>query len=187
MHTFIYVYIKGLFFILVIHKGRYKSLQHKEILMSYAGLKALEEELDNLKSVKRKEIAEKIKVAISFGDLSENSEYDSAKNEQAFVEARIVQLEKMLTNVKVIDESELSTDVVGVGCKVKLKDLDFDMLEEYSIVSSNEADITLNKISDESPVGAAIVGKGLGDKVSVSVPSGIVINYEIIEIGKQDL
>ncbi len=155
--------------------------------MSYAGLKALEEELDNLKSVKRKEIAEKIKVAISFGDLSENSEYDSAKNEQAFVEARIVQLEKMLTNVKVIDESELSTDVVGVGCKVKLKDLDFDALEEYSIVSSNEADITQNKISDESPVGAAVIGKGIGDKISVSVPSGVVINYEIIEIGKQDL
>ncbi len=155
--------------------------------MSYAGLKALEEELDNLKSVKRKEIAEKIKVAISFGDLSENSEYDSAKNEQAFVEARIVQLEKMLTNVKVIDESELSTDVVGVGCKVKLRDLDLDMIEDYSIVSSNEADISQNKISDESPVGGAIIGKGLGDKIAVSVPSGMVINYEIVEIGKQDL
>ncbi len=157
----------------------------KEILMTQSGLKALEDELEYLKTTRRKEVSEKIKVALSFGDLSENSEYDAAKNDQAIVEGRITQIEKQLTNVRVVDESDLTSGKVIVGCTVKLKDLDFDEIEEYSIVSSNEADPANGKISDESPVGNALVGKTVGDKVDVQVPSGAVIHYEILEIGKQ--
>jgi len=153
--------------------------------MTQSGLKALEDELEYLKTTRRKEVSEKIKVALSFGDLSENSEYDAAKNDQAIVEGRITQIEKQLTNVRVVDESDLTSGKVIVGCTVKLKDLDFDEIEEYSIVSSNEADPANGKISDESPVGNALVGKTVGDKVDVQVPSGAVIHYEILEIGKQ--
>lgn len=155
--------------------------------MSYSGLKALEDELDFLKSVRRKEVAEKIKVALSFGDLSENSEYDSAKNEQAMVEARIAQLEKTLTNVKVIDENELSTDFAGIGCVVKLQDMEEGGTEQYSIVSSSEANVAEGKISDESPIGKALMGKAVGDVVEVTVPSGAVLRYKIKKIGKQKL
>lgn len=159
----------------------------KEILMSYSGLKALEQELESLKSVKRKEIAEKIKVALSFGDLSENSEYDAAKNEQAFVEARIVQIEKMLTNVKVIDESELDTEKVGVGCIIQIREVGCDDIEEYAIVSMSEAKPAEGRISDESPVGAALLGHTVGDTVDVRLPTGQAVNYEILKIGKQKL
>ena len=112
----------------------------KQVLMTDEGLKNLEAELEELKAVKRKEIAEKIKVALSFGDLSENSEYDEAKNEQAIVEARIASIENMLKNVKIINEDELSTEIIHVGSKVKVRDIDFDDICEYKIVGSSEAD-----------------------------------------------
>ena len=115
------------------------------------GLKKIEQELENLKTVRRKEIAEKIKVALSFGDWSENSEYDEAKNEQEIIEAKITQLEAMLKVVEVVDTDELSTDIVGVGSKVRILDMDMDEEEEYQIVGSAEADPMENRISDESP------------------------------------
>ena len=158
----------------------------KEIMMSRSGLKALEAELNDLKSNRRKEIAEKIKVAISYGDLSENSEYDSAKNEQAIIEARIAQLEKMLPLVKVLDESDITTDIAGIGRVVKVKDLDFDDEEAFAIVSASEADPSEGRISDESPVGKALIGKAVGDIVEVTVPSGAVIRYEVLGIEKHE-
>ena len=157
----------------------------KEILMSTAGVRAYEQELEHLKTVRRKEVAQKIKTALAFGDLSENSEYNEAKNDQAMLESRINYLEKTLNRVKIIDASELSTDVANIGCTVKIKDLDTLDIEDYSLVSSNEADVMRGKISDESPVGSAIVGKSVGDQFSVTVPSGATMRYELIEIGKQ--
>ena len=154
----------------------------KPVILTSEGLANLENELEELKTVKRKDIADKIKVAISFGDLSENSEYDEAKNEQAMIEARILQIETMLKNVKVLDADELNTDVVNVGSKVKLKDVEFDEEETFHIVGSTEADPTNGKISDESPVGKALLGHKVGDKVDITVPSGAVISYEVLEI-----
>ncbi len=154
----------------------------KPVILTSEGLANLENELEELKTVKRKDIADKIKVAISFGDLSENSEYDEAKNEQAMIEARILQIETMLKNVKVLDVDELNTDVVNVGSKVKLKDVEFDEEETFHIVGSTEADPANGKISDESPVGKALLGHKVGDKVDITVPSGAVISYEILEI-----
>ncbi len=154
----------------------------KPVILTSEGLVNLERELEELKTVKRKDIADKIKVAISFGDLSENSEYDEAKNEQAMIEARILQIETMLKNVKVLDADELNTDVVNVGSKVKLKDVEFDEEETFHIVGSTEADPTNGKISDESPVGKALLGHKVGDKVDITVPSGAVISYEVLEI-----
>lgn len=153
----------------------------KKYIMTYEGVKKLEEELEFLKTVKRKEITEKIKVALGYGDLSENSEYDEAKNEQAFVEGRIMQLENMLKNATIVDESEISTDVVSVGAKVKVKDFDFDEEVNYTIVGSAEADPMNYKISNESPVGNAFMGKKVGDVIEVTVPGG-VSKFEILEI-----
>ena len=155
--------------------------EQKKYVMTYEGIKKLEDELDFLKTVKRKEITEKIKVALGYGDLSENSEYDEAKNEQAFVEGRIIQLENMLKNASVIDESEISTDTVNIGSIVNVKDYEFDEEVEYSIVGSAEADVMKNKISNESPVGKALMGKKVGDVVDVVVPGG-VCKYEILGI-----
>lgn len=156
----------------------------KEALMSKSKLKEYEQELEYLKTVRRKEVAEVIKEARSHGDLSENSEYDEAKNTQAMVESRIAEIEKMLQNAKVIDESELTTDKVGVGCTVKVK-FNGD-IENYSLVSSGETDALRGKISDESPVGSALIGHRVGDTCNVMAPSG-VIRMEILEIGKQNL
>lgn len=155
----------------------------KEIVLTYEGLKKLEEELTHLKSVKRLEIAERIKQALSFGDISENSEYDEAKNEQAAVEGRIVILETMLKNAKVIDEDEVSTDSVSLGSKVKLYDEEFQEEVIYSIVGSTEADPAKYKISNESPVGSALMGKKVGSEVEVAAPDG-VIKFKILEISK---
>ena len=157
----------------------------KEILMSLSGVKAYEQELEHLKTVRRKEVAQKIKTALAFGDLSENSEYNEAKNDQAMLESRINYLERTLNRVKIIDANELSTDVANIGCTVKIKDLDTGDIEDYALVSSNEANVMGGKISDESPVGAAIMGKTIGDTFSVTVPSGFTIRYELVEIGKQ--
>lgn len=159
---------------------------NKEVVMTYAGLRAIEEELETLKTVKRKEVAEKIKVARGYGDLSENSEYDEAKNEQGFVESRIAELEKMLKHARVIDESELSTDTVSVGSHVVIRDEDGDT-DEYDIVGSTEADPMNGKISDESPVGAALIGHSVGDKVEITLPSGAIVTYEVMEIGRGDI
>ena len=158
---------------------------NKEIVMTYAGMRALEEELENLKTVKRKEVAEKIKVARGYGDLSENSEYDEAKNEQGFVESRIAELEKMLKNARVIDEDDLTTDKVGIGTHVKLRDEDGDE-DEYDITGSTEANPVEGKISNESAVGAALVGHKAGDTVEITLPSGAVAVYEILSIARSD-
>lgn len=155
--------------------------QTKKNIMTYEGIKKLEEELEYLKTVRRKEITEKIKVALGYGDLSENSEYDEAKNDQAFNEGRIIQLENMLKNAVVVDESEIPTDKVSVGSIVKVMDYDFDEEVEYAIVGSAEADPMNFKISNESPVGSALLGKKIGDVVEVTVPSG-VSKFEILEI-----
>lgn len=153
----------------------------KKHIMTYEGVKKLEEELEYLKTVKRKEITEKIKVALGYGDLSENSEYDEAKNEQAFTEGRIIQLENMLKNAVVVDESEISTDTVSIGTTVRVKDYEFDEEVEYTLVGSAEADPMNDKISNESPVGEALIGKKVGDIVEVDVPQG-VIKLEVLEI-----
>lgn len=155
----------------------------RKYIMTYDGVKKLEAELEFLKSVKRKEITAKIKVALGYGDLSENSEYDEAKNEQAFVEGKIVQLENTLKNASVIDENEISLDVVNVGCRVTVYDEDFEEEVEYFIVGSTEADPMNFKISNESPVGNALIGNKVGDIVSAIVPNGIS-KFKILEIGR---
>lgn len=155
----------------------------REVILTPEGLKKLEEELDYLKTVKRRDIAAKIKIAISFGDITENSEYEEAKNEQAFAEGRIATLEKMLRNAKVIDDSDIVTDMVGVGTKVRVKDMELGDEIEYTIVGSAEADPTNYKISNESPVGKSLLGKQVDDVVEIDVPAG-VIRYKILEISK---
>lgn len=156
-------------------------MNEKKYVMTYEGVKKLEDELEYLKTVKRKEITEKIKVALSFGDLSENAEYDEAKNEQAFLEGRIAQLENMLRKATVVDESDIPTDIVSIGSIVKVKDYEFDEEVEYFIVGSAEADPLNNKISNESPVGDGLVGKKVGDIVEIQIPDG-VSKYEILNI-----
>jgi transcription elongation factor GreA len=145
------------------------------------GYKKLAAELEYLTGTKRKEVQEAIAVARGFGDLSENSEYDEAKNEQAKVEARISELEDILKNVKVIDESTISTEVVGLGTKIKIVDKEYGDEEELSIVGSNEAESLKGKISDVSPLGAALMGKKVGDIVTVESPNGSY-EVEILEI-----
>ena len=155
----------------------------KEIKLTAEGLKNYENELDELKNVKRKEVSEKIKVALSFGDLSENSEYDEAKNEQAKVEARIAELEAMLKNAKIIDEEEISPDIVHLGSKVKVYDEEFKEECVYLIVGTAEASPATGKISDESPIGKALIGSKPGNEISVETPGGIV-KLKVIEIVK---
>ena len=155
----------------------------KETLLTAEGLKKLEEELMYYKSVRRIEVSERIKTAIEYGDISENSEYDEAKNDQAFTEGRIVTLENMLKNAVVVDESEIPKDVVSVGSKVKVKDYEFDEEVEYSIVGSAEADPMNFKISNESPVGSALIGKKIGEIVEVQIPDG-VNKFEILGISR---
>lgn len=152
----------------------------KTIKLTDEGLKKLEDELEYLKTEGRKDIAEKIKVARGYGDLSENSEYDEAKNEQAKIEARIVELEAMLKNVEIISGTE-TTDVVQLGSKVKVLDVEFDEECEYQIVGSPEADVKKGLISDESPVGRALIGHKAGEQVVAEAPSGEIV-FKIIEI-----
>jgi transcription elongation factor GreA len=153
----------------------------KRVMLTEEGLKKLEEKLENLKSVRRIEVAERIKQAIDFGDISENSEYEDAKNEQAFIEGEIMTLEKMLRNSDLIREDDKSIDEVCLGNTVVIRDLEFNEDLEYTIVGSAEADPTDMKISNESPVGEAIMGQKVGSTVEVHVPAG-VLRYEIIEI-----
>jgi transcription elongation factor GreA len=159
-------------------------MNEKEVILTQEGLKKLEEELEHLKSVKRREVAERIKVAIGYGDISENSEYEDAKNEQAFIEGRIITLEKMLRNARIINNEEVDTDTVSIGSFVTLKDLEFGDTVQYTIVGTAESDPFQNKISNESPVGKAILGKQKGAIVDVNVPAG-VIQYQIIDIQKK--
>ncbi|HIQ57968.1 MAG TPA: transcription elongation factor GreA [Candidatus Merdivicinus intestinavium] len=153
----------------------------KETLLTSEGLAKLENELEELKTIRRKEVADKIKVAISFGDLSENSEYDEAKNEQAMIEARILQIEAMLKNVKLLDAGALDTETVNLGSKVKVLDTEFDEEETYQIVGSTEANPDQGKISDESPIGKNLLGHRVGDIVAIPVPNGTV-TYKILDI-----
>ncbi len=153
----------------------------KEVLLTPQGLKKLEKELEQLKTVRRKEVAERIKQAIAFGDISENSEYDEAKNEQAQLEEKILKLENMLRKAKIIDEDEISVDTVSIGATVKILDKEFDEEVEYTIVGSAEADPYEMKISNESPVGNALLGRKVGEIVDVQIPDGVT-KYEILEI-----
>ncbi|MEN8905802.1 MAG: transcription elongation factor GreA [Clostridiales bacterium] len=156
-------------------------MTNKEVPLTYEGLKKLEQELEFLKGTKRREIAERIKQALSFGDISENSEYDEAKNEQAQIEGRISQIESMLKRAKLIVEDEVDTDKVSLGSKVKLLDMEFDEEVDYQIVGSTEANPSESKISNESPVGKALIGKAVGETVEVNVPDGS-IKFKVLDI-----
>ena len=153
----------------------------KKHILTYAGLKQYEDELQNLKVVKRKEVAQKIKEAREQGDLSENAEYDAAKDEQRDSELRIEELEKLLKNAEVVVEDEIDVDKINIGCKVKLLDVEYDEEMEFFIVGSTEANSLQNKISNEAPVGHALMGKSVGDVVDVETQAG-VIQYKVLEI-----
>ena len=160
-------------------------MAEKQTILTSEGLKKMELELDQLKSVKRREVAERIKQAIEYGDISENSEYEDAKNEQAFIEGKILELEKMLRTATVIDEGAIGTDVVSLGSTVILKDLEDSEILEYTIVGSAEADPMEHRISNESPVGEAILGQPVGQIIEVNVPAGI-LKYEVLEIKRHN-
>ena len=153
----------------------------KKTILTYAGLKALEEELENLKVVKRKEVAAKIKEAREQGDLSENAEYDAAKDEQRDIEARIEEIEKILKNAEVVVEDEVDFDKINIGCSVLVYDKEFDEEIQFKIVGSTEANSLEGKISNESPVGKALIGAHTGDVVEVEMPMGIM-KYKVLEI-----
>lgn len=163
---------------------RNTEMEEKKTLLTYAGLKKLEEELHELKVNKRQEVAQKIKEAREQGDLSENAEYDAAKDEQRDIEARIEEIEKILKNVEVVVEDEVDVDKINVGCKVKVHDFEYDEDMEFRIVGSTEANSLQGKISNESPVGKALIGAGVGDIVEVEMPIGIM-KYEVLEIERQ--
>lgn len=155
----------------------------KQIIVSNEGLKKLQQELEHLKTVKRKEVAQAIQKARAYGDLSENSEYDEAKNEQAEIEGKIAQLEATLENAIVLDDAELGTDKVNVGNKVAVHNIDDDTDAEYKIVSTTEADPIMGLISDDSPLGKALLGQRMGDSINVETPMGVV-KYTITNISK---
>lgn len=158
-------------------------MEVKKNILTYAGVKAYEDELEELKVVKRKEVAQKIKEARELGDLSENAEYDAAKDEQRDIEARIEELEKILKNVEVVDEDEVDLTVVSIGCVVKLKDLEENEEFEFKIVGSSEANSLKGKISNESPVGKALIGQKKGKTVTVPTEMGD-LKYKILSIEK---
>lgn len=153
----------------------------KKNLLTYAGLKKLEEELHDLKVVRRKEVAQKIKEAREQGDLSENAEYDAAKDEQRDIEARIEEIEKILKNAEVVVEDEVDLNTISVGCKVKVHDMEYNEDMEFKLVGSTEANSLQGKISNESPVGKALIGAKMGDIVDVEMPSG-VMQYKVLDI-----
>ena len=153
----------------------------KKHILTYTGLKQYEDELQDLKVNKRQELAQKVKEAREQGDLSENAEYDAAKDEQRDIEARIEQLEKLLKNAEVVVEEEIDLEKINIGCRVKVLDMEFDEEMEFKIVGSTEANSLQNKISNESPVGHALLGKKAGDIVDVETQAG-VIQYKVLEI-----
>lgn len=152
--------------------------------VSRAGYEKLQEEREYLVTVKRKEVAQKLKEARSFGDLSENAEYDEAKNEQAILESKINELELLIANAIVVEDDEISTDEIGVGSMIKIKDLEFDEVETLQIVGSTESDPDNGKISDESPIGKAALRKKVGDIFEVEAPAGM-LKFEVLEITRQ--
>jgi len=156
-------------------------MQEKKNILTYEGLKKYEDELTHLKVVRRQEVAQKIKEAREQGDLSENAEYDAAKDEQRDIEARIEELEKILKNAEVVDEDEVDLDKISIGCKIRILDIEFNEELEYKIVGSTEANSLKGKISNESPVGKALMGHKVGDKVDVDTQAG-VISYKVLEI-----
>ena len=156
----------------------------KPIILTPEGYKKLEEELRTLKVEGRKEIAEKIKEARSYGDLSENAEYDAAKDAQASMEQRITTIENMLKNAQIVSENDVKTDEISIGSKVKLYDVEFEEEMEYSIVGSTEANPDEGRISDESPIGSAILGHKVDDIVDVELPNGEIIQFKVLEINK---
>ena len=153
----------------------------KKNIMTYAGLKKLQDELQDLKVNQRREIAQKIKEAREQGDLSENAEYDAAKDEQRDIEARIEQIEQILKNAEVVDEDEVDLDVVNIGCLVRVLDIEYNEEEEYKLVGSSEASSLQNKISNESPFGKALIGAKVGEVVEVEAPAGAV-KYKVLSI-----
>ncbi|MDO4478967.1 MAG: transcription elongation factor GreA [Lachnospiraceae bacterium] len=157
--------------------------EKKKNILTYAGLQKLEDELNDLRMNKRKEISQKIKEAMEQGDISENAEYDAAKNEQAEVEARIEELQDILKNAEVVVESEASIKTVGVGCHIKILDMDYDEELEYDIVGSIEASSRANKLSNESPVGMALMGAKKNDVVTVSLPDGDA-HFKVLKISR---
>ena len=156
-------------------------MAEKKNILTYEGLKKLEEELHDLKVFKRKEVAGKIKEAREQGDLSENAEYDAAKDEQRDIEARIEQIEKILKNAEVVLDEEIDLDKISIGCLVRVLDVEYDEEEEYKLVGSSEASSLQNKISNESPFGQALIGAKVGDIVEVEAPAG-VIKYKVLSI-----
>ena len=156
-------------------------MEAKKNILTYEGLKKYEEELQDLKVVKRREVAEKIKEAREQGDLSENAEYDAAKDEQRDIEARIEELEKILKNAEVVDEDEVDLERINIGCKVRILDIGYNEECEYKIVGSTEANSLKGKISNESPVGKALIGKKQGDVITVETPAGN-FRYKVLEI-----
>lgn len=154
---------------------------NKKNILTSEGLKKLEDELEELIVVRRKEVAQKIKEAREQGDLSENAEYDAAKDEQRDIEARIEEIEKILKNAEIVDEDEVNTDAINVGCQVKILDCEFDEELVYKIVGSTEANSLKGKISNESPVGRALIGKKVGDMVAVETQVGVV-QYKVLDI-----
>ena len=157
----------------------------KKNILTYEGLKKLEDELEDLKVVKRKEVSQKIKEAREQGDLSENAEYDAAKDEQRDIEARIEEIEKILKNAEVVVEDEVDLDRINIGCQVKILDLEYDEELDYKIVGSTEANSLKGKISNESPVGKALIGAKIGDIVEVETQAG-VIKYKVLEIERSN-
>jgi transcription elongation factor GreA len=153
----------------------------KEVILTPEGLEKLKQEIEHLSTTKRREVAERIRTARDFGDITENAEYDDAKNEQAMLEHKIAQLEERLAHARVIESGEVDTSVVSVGAKVRLKDVDANQTVEYTIVGSAEANPAERKLSNESPVGRAIIGKKKGETVEVSAPRGS-LKYKILDI-----
>ena len=158
-------------------------MEAKKNILTYEGLKKYEDELQELRVVRRREVAQKIKEAREQGDLSENAEYDAAKDEQRDIEARIEELEKILKNVEVVDEDEVDLDKINIGCKVKILDFEYNDELEYKIVGSTEANSLKGKISNESPVGKALIGAKVGDVITVETPAG-TFQYKVLEIQK---
>ncbi len=156
-------------------------MPNNDIILTHKGVRELEEKLEYLKTIKRKEIAEQIKTARAFGDISENAEYDEAKNEQAKIEGEIVSIENMLKSATIVDEEEVDLRTVNVGTTVKLLDKEFKEEVEYQIVGSVEANVEQNKISNESPVGSALMGKKVGNTIKVNTPDGF-IKFQILDI-----
>jgi transcription elongation factor GreA len=156
-------------------------MSDKKVVITYQGLKKMEDELQELKVVSRKEVAQKIKEAREQGDLSENAEYDAAKDEQGKIESRIVELENILKSVEVVDEDDVDISTIGIGCKVRLLDIEFEEELDYAIVGSTEASPLEGKLSNESPVGAALIGLRVGDIAQAETPAGIV-KFEVLEI-----